>query len=340
MPIAITDDHRALADTAADFLAKRKAIGAARDLLEAPEEGLPAFWSDLAGLGWLGLHLPEEHGGSGYTLEELVVVVEELGRAVAPGPFVPTAIAGAVLAAAGDDELKKRLLPGLGDGSVTAGVGLAGAVTVSGGTASGDAGTVLGGGLARVLLVPAGDDVAVVEVGDGVTVDTPANLDPTRRSSRVTLDGAAVTLLPGARPLLLDLARVLLSAEAVGVARACTEMGAAYAKERIQFGRPIGTFQAVKHLLADAAVDLEVARAAVHAAAVARDEGAEGHRIETARIVASRAAHRATEACIQVHGGMGYTWELDAHLFLKRALVLDQGPGTVGDAVDAVAATL
>src|SRR5690606_4447511 len=135
-------------------------------------------------LGWLGLHIPEEHGGSGYSLEELAVVVEALGRAVAPGPFVPTVIASAVIAAAGDDELKKRYLPGLAGGSTTGAAALGGSVTVSGGTASGPAGNVLGGGLAKVILVPAGDDVAVVEVGEGVTVEVPPNMDPTRRTAR------------------------------------------------------------------------------------------------------------------------------------------------------------
>src|SRR3954447_15580752 len=133
MSIAVTDDHRALAETAADFLARRDARGAARALLEADTEPRPTFWDDLAALGWLGLHLPESVGGSGYGLEELVVVVEELGAAVAPGPFVPTVIASAVLAAADDDATRARLLPGLADGSVTGAVALGGSVTVDGG---------------------------------------------------------------------------------------------------------------------------------------------------------------------------------------------------------------
>src|ERR1700749_4104104 len=124
MSIAITDDHRTLAQTASDFLVKNGARAAARDLLEADGEGLPPFWSEVAGLGWLGLHIPEEYGGSGFGLPELVVVVEELGRAVAPGPFVPTVIASAVIAKDGSAEQKSRLLPGLIDGTVTAGVGL------------------------------------------------------------------------------------------------------------------------------------------------------------------------------------------------------------------------
>src|SRR4051795_3842215 len=112
MSIAITDDHRALGDTASDFLLKQGARGAARSLLEAPAEALPEFWKDLTGLGWLGLHIPEQHGGSGYGLPELVVVVEELGRAIAPGPFIPTVIASSVLVATAPDPLAERLLPG------------------------------------------------------------------------------------------------------------------------------------------------------------------------------------------------------------------------------------
>src|SRR5688500_18881269 len=148
MAIAITEDHQALAATASEFLQKREARRASRQLLEAETEPLPAMWDDIVNLGWLGLHVPEEHGGSGYGLEELVVVVEELARAVAPGPFVPTVIASAVICAIGDDASKKALLPRLADGSLTGAVALGGSVTVSGGKASGDAGAVLGGGLA------------------------------------------------------------------------------------------------------------------------------------------------------------------------------------------------
>src|SRR5580692_12683317 len=188
MPIAITEDHRTLGQTASDFLAKHDSRGAARLLLESDTETLPSFWGDIAELGWLGLHLPEQHGGSGFGLPELVVVVEELGRALTPGPFVSTVIASAVIDAVGSDELKAKWLPGLADGSVTGGVALTSDVTVSGGTAAGTAPAVLGGGLANVLVLPAGDDAIVVDASaGGVTVEVPANLDPTRRTARVTL---------------------------------------------------------------------------------------------------------------------------------------------------------
>ena len=323
MSIAITEDHRALAATASDFLAKRDARGAARALLEAPDEGRPPFWDDLVALGWLGLAVPEELGGSGFGIEELVVVVEELGRAVAPGPFVPTVIASAVLAAVGGEAAKTHL-PGLADGSVAGAVALGGSVTVDGDTASGPAGAVLGGGLAGLLLVAVGDDVAVVEVGDGVTVETPPNLDPTRRTARVTLDGAPVTVLPGARRTLVDLSRVILAAEAVGMARECTEQAAAYAKERIQFGRPIAMFQAVKHHCANMVVATELATSAVWDAARAAATG--GDQLTYAAAVAATLAAPAADLCAnlntQVHGGIAITWEHDAHLYMRRATTL------------------
>lgn len=324
MSIAITEDHKALGQTAADLLAKRNARAAARALLESADEPLPELWDELVGLGWLGLHLPEEHGGSGYTLEELAVVLEAVGRAVAPGPFVPTVIASAVLAAAGDEATKKRFLPGLAAGSLTGAVALDADVTVSGGTASGDAGIVLGGGLAEVLLVAAGADVAVVEVGDGVTVDVPANMDPTRRTARVRLDGAACTVLAGARRPLVDLARVILAAEAAGLARECTEMAAEYAKERQQFGRPIAMFQGVKHHCANMAVATEMLTSAVWDAARAAASG--GDQLAYAAAVAGTLAAPAADLCAnlntQVHGGIAITWEHDAHLFMRRATVL------------------
>ena len=192
MSIAITDDHRSLAETVSSFAVKRNLRGAARDLLDSSDDALPEFWSEFAELGWLGLHLPEDVGGSGYGIDELVIVVEELARAVAPGPFVPTVIASAVVAATADDDLRSRLLPGLADGSTVGAVALGGSVTITGATASGDVGVVLGVGLADLILVPVGDDIAIVEVGTGVTIDSPM------RRSRWSLEGVACSSIsPG-----------------------------------------------------------------------------------------------------------------------------------------------
>ena len=163
MSIAITDDHRVLAQTVSDFLKRHDSRGANRALLESPTEERPGFWGDLSELGWLGLHVPEEHGGSGYTLEELVVVVEEMGRGVAPGPFVPTVLASAIIAASAPSDVQSRRLPGLTDGSLTGAVALGGSVEVRDGAAYGSVGVVLGGGLADVLLVPVDGDVAIVD---------------------------------------------------------------------------------------------------------------------------------------------------------------------------------
>ncbi len=153
MGIALTDDHRELAEVVRGFLTSQKARWAARSLLDATDEARPGFWQGMVELGWLGLHVDEEYGGSGFGLPELVVVVEELGRAVAPGPFVPTVIASAVIAKDGSGEQKSRLLPGLIDGTVTAGIGLDGQVQVADGVANGEAGIVLGAGLAELLVI-------------------------------------------------------------------------------------------------------------------------------------------------------------------------------------------
>ena len=337
MPIALTDDHRELGDVARSFLTAQKARWAARELLDADEETRPPFWNELAALGWLGLHVDEKHGGSGFGLPELVVVIDELGRAVAPGPFVPTAVVSAVLNAVGTDEQKARLLPGLIDGTHTGAVGFAGDVIVSGGKASGDAGVVLGAGLADVLLVTAGDDVLVVQrSADGVSVEVPGNLDRTRRSGRVRLEAAAVDVLPGAKASALARARTLFAAEAVGGASDCVDVAVEYAKVREQFGRTIATFQAVKHHCANMLVAAESAVATVWDAARAEGEDEEQFHLAaaTAATLAFSAYVRNAELNIQVHGGIGFTWEHDAHLHLRRALTVAALLGGDGPATD------
>ncbi|MGO9043274.1 MAG: acyl-CoA dehydrogenase [Mycobacterium sp.] len=328
MGIALTDDHRELAQVARSFLTSQKARWAARSLLDAPDEARPGFWQNLVELGWLGLHIDEEHGGSGYGLPELVVVVEELGRAVAPGPFVPTVIASAVIAKDGTAEQKSRMLPGLTDGTVTAGVGLDGGVQVEDGVAAGEAGIVLGAGLADLLMIAAGDDILLLESGRaGVSVEVPENFDPTRRSGRVRLQGVRVSaddIMPGARESALARARTLLAAEAVGGASDCVDSAVEYAKVRQQFGRTIATFQAVKHHCANMLVAAESGVAAVWDASRAASEDEEQFRLAAAvaAALALPAYARNAELNIQVHGGIGFTWEHDAHLHLRRALVL------------------
>jgi 3-oxochol-4-en-24-oyl-CoA dehydrogenase len=355
MGIALTDDHRELAEVARAFLTSQKARWAARSLLDSPDEHRPGFWQDMVELGWLGLHVDEEHGGSGYGLPELVVVIEELGRAVAPGPFVPTVIASAVIAKDGSADQKSRLLPGLIDGTLTAGIGLDSQVQVKDGSkgyvAEGEAGVVLGAGLAGLLLIAAGDDVLLLERGRaGVSVsDTGGaadNLDPTRRSGRVRLENvsiAAEDILPGARESALARVRTLLAAEAVGGASDCVDAAVDYAKVRKQFGRTIATFQAVKHHCANMLVATESAIAAVWDASRAAAEDEEQFRLIAAVAAAQAfpAYARNAELNIQVHGGIGFTWEHDAHLHLRRALVssaLFGGDAPAGDVFDRTAA--
>jgi len=326
MSIAITEDHRALAATVADFLAKHDARKASRALLEGAEETLPAFWDELRSLGWLGLHVPEEYGGSGYGLPELMVVVQELGRGLAPGPFVPSVIASATLAAAAPDDVKQTWLARLASGASVGAVALCGAVDVRGGAAHGPAGVVVSGALADVLLVATGDDVAVVDAhAAGVSVEVPANLDPTRRSARVSLDGAPAVVIPGARAAMLDIARLVFAAEATGIARECTDQAAAYAKVREQFGRPIAMYQAVKHHCANMLVATELSTAAVWdaARAASRDDKEFSLTAAMAAGLALPAADLDANLNIQVHGGIGFTWEHDAHLYLRRATTLE-----------------
>ena len=339
MSIALTDDHRELGNVARSFLTAQKARLAARALLDADAEARPPFWNELAELGWLGLHVDEQYGGSGFGLPELVVVIDELGRAAAPGPFVPTVVVSAVIAAVGTEEQKARLLPGLVDGSHTAAVGFGGNLTVSGGRASGDAGVVLGAGLADVLLLASGEDMLVIErTADGVTVEVPENLDRTRRSGRVALTDVAVdgNVLPGARNAALARTRTLYAAEAVGGASDCVDTAVEYAKVREQFGRTIATFQAVKHHCANMLVAAESAVSCVWDAARAADEDEEQFRLiaAAAATLALPAYVRNAELNIQVHGGIGFTWEHDAHLHLRRALTVQAVLGGDESATD------
>ncbi len=324
MSIAISEEHRALAQTVAGLLTKHQSRAAARNMLGSQADALPAFWAELGSLGLLGLHVPEEHGGSGFGLAETLVVAEQMGRQLAPGPFVPTVITSAVVTAAGPDDLQKRLLPALADGTVVGAAALGGEVTYADATATGNVGVVISGHLADVLVVPAGDDVLVIEKSVGVQADVPVNLDQSRRAARVRLDAAPATVLPGARGLLTDVARAVLAAEAAGIAAESTEQAAEYAKIRQQFGRPIGTFQAVKHHCANMLVAAELAIAATWDAGRAGLGGGDqlSYTAAIAAALAMPAAVTNANLNIQVHGGIGFTWEHDAHLYLRRAAAI------------------
>ncbi len=335
MSIALAEEHQELARVATSFLDSNAARDAARAQLEAPGDRLPDFWKEMAELGWMGLHIDEAHGGQGFGLLELSVVAEAMGFAAAPGPFLPSAIAAGSIAQCGSDTARKEFLPGLAEGTLVGAMGLGGdlAWTLDG-RLTGSAGAVLGAELAGVIAVCVEDDVAILSADQsGVSIDPLKNLDLSRRAAEVRCSDVEVPdshRLPGARTALERIARTLAAAEAAGGARACTEMATEYAKERVQFGRPIGTFGPVKHHCANMLVATEQATAGAWGAA---REDLEPDEANLAAAIATSLALPAFSFCakqnIQVHGGIGYTWEHDAHLYLRRAIALESLIGPV-----------
>ncbi|MDQ1520198.1 MAG: hypothetical protein QOI55_1271 [Actinomycetota bacterium] len=341
MPIGITEDHEALRLVVRRFVDTQCAPAVPRAVLDAPLEVRPVFWAALAEPGWLGLHIEEEYGGAGYGFVEQCVVVEELGRAAAPGPYVPSALAAAVLQAAGAPEVAKALLPGLTSGDEIGAVALTGALdaTVDGDglRVSGSLEPVVGGHLADVLVVAVrtddGTEWVAIDAADA-TVTELRSVDPTRRVARVEVADLRVDAdrRLGAIPVesVRAMAAVLFAAEAVGVAQWCVETAAEHAKTRVQFGRPIGQFQGVKHRSADMLARTELARAAVWDASRAVHETENGRDVSVAAAaaLAFEAALRCAKDCVQTLGGIGFTWEHDAHIYLRRALTLHQLLGT------------
>ncbi|HYF45657.1 MAG TPA: acyl-CoA dehydrogenase, partial [Acidimicrobiales bacterium] len=321
MTLGISEDHLALHETVRKWVEARGVLKAARATLDEAEDALPPFWDELAGLGWLGLHLPEEHGGSGFGLAELAVVLEELGRAVAPGPVLPTALAALVVdRLADDDDIRPDLLPGMADGSIPA------AVAFACDPSDFEWPAVLGGATAEVVVVPRRDGWWALR-SSCLTVQEHKSLDPTRRLATVRLEGDpdGHALGPEDRPgQVRDLAATLLAAESAGGAAWCVDTAAAYAKDREQFGRPIGQFQAVKHRCADMLGALELARAVAWDASRGGPETEVALAAAVAGALAPEAYAFCAQGCVQVHGGIGFTWEHDAHLFLRRAMATRQ----------------
>ncbi|MCW6007648.1 acyl-CoA/acyl-ACP dehydrogenase [Micromonospora sp. CPCC 205371] len=300
-------------------LALREAV---RDLLRKDPDG---HWPRLCGeIGAAGLAVPERFGGAGASLVEAHLVLEELGRGLTPSPFLGSAVlAVRALLATGADAACARLLPGIADGSRIAALAFAGgAVTVAhDDRLHGTAHHVLDGDTAGVLLVAVPSGLYEVDPAGAVRTHTPT-LDLTRRLATVELRGAAGRRLGPCRPAWLrDIAAVALSAEQVGAASRALELTVEYTRTRVQFGRPIGAFQALQHRLADLYVLVESARSASYAAVDAIVAGAP----DAAELAAVAAVHcteafeRVASEMIQMHGGIGITWEHDAHRYFKRA---------------------
>ncbi|OLL18957.1 MULTISPECIES: acyl-CoA dehydrogenase [unclassified Rhodococcus (in: high G+C Gram-positive bacteria)] len=331
MTIGLTDEDRDLRDSVRSWAARHVTPEVLREAVEAKTDTRPAFWGSLAELGVLGLHLPEEVGGAGCGLVELAVVTEELGRSMVPGPFLPTVLTAAVLRDAG----RTGELAGLADGSTLAGIALdPGTLQVergaSGATLSGRSGYVLGGHTADLLLVAAedaGNRAWVLLRRDGLELEDLPSHDVVRGNSQIVVDGfalAAADVLRIEPQRVTDLAATLFAAEASGIADWCVRTAADYAAVRRQFGRPIGQFQGVKHRAARMLTLAEQARVCAWDAARALTPGAaDADEASLAAAVAGATAPEAAFAvakdCIQILGGIGYTWEHDAHLYLRRA---------------------
>jgi alkylation response protein AidB-like acyl-CoA dehydrogenase len=340
MALGITEEHLELADAIGSWASRHCPPELVREAAGSPDAGTASYLESLAPSlaeqGVLSLHVPDEDGGQGFGLPELAVALEELGQAMVPGVFLPTVLASAVLVAAGHSG---KLLAGLADGSRSGAVCLAAGISAEpdadgGLVLTGQAGPVLGGRAADVMILPAttlsGEAWAVVDA-PVLQVTAVDGLDLTRQLGTITADGVTIPadrLLTGLdRQAVLSLAAILFGAEACGIANWAVQTAAEYAKIRHQFGRPIGQFQAVKHRCARMLTAAEQAAAAVWDAARAEPAGgAAGPERELAAAVAGAialdAAVSAVSDCIQVLGGIGYTWEHDAHLYNRRAMSL------------------
>jgi alkylation response protein AidB-like acyl-CoA dehydrogenase len=320
MDFGFNDEQRAIKDTAREMLASRCPLPKVREAAEARSyDG--ALWDEIRQLGWTGIAIPEEHGGQGLGVVELVILCEELGYGCAPSPFLSTAAAGLLIAHAGTDDQRRRWLPGIASGEIT---GAAAATP-------GDEVIVSDADDAAVIVLPDGDGARLVTREDA-KVESLETIDATRRFARVSADGGEP--LPGDVAGAIGRVIAAVSAELTGVAQRAMEMAVAYAKERHQFDRPIGSYQAVSHRCAEMLYDTEEARSLTYYAAWCADaQGAElpvGSEdaadslplaASMAKARASEAAWRVSASALQVHGGIGFTWEHDLHFLLKRAKV-------------------
>ena len=323
MNFDFTDDQQAIKATAREFLADRFRIERVRELAERGEHD-EALWREVAELGWPGIYIDEAHGGQGLGQVELTILMEELGYALAPTPFFSNAAAGLLIRHAGSDEQRERHLPGIASGEQRAAAGM---------TRDGEALVADAEGAATVVALRGDRALLVAEPRS----EPVATIDSTRPLARVALDGAEE--LPRPVEPAADRVRVALGGELVGVAQRALEMSVQYARERKQFGRPIGAYQAVSHRCAQMLLEVEGARAATLYAAWAADNEPETLPLAAAmaKAYASDAATRVTASALQVHGGIAFTWEHDLHFFLKRANAGARMLGTAREQRDRVA---
>ena len=356
MNFDFSDELKSLRGQARKFLRERNALGAARRVIDGAGPYDKALWQEIARMGWTGAAIPEEYGGAGLGHLGLCVLAEELGHALAPVPFSSSVyLASEALLIAGSAAQKERYLPKLASGAGIGTLALAegpGAVDAKALRASvvdhrlsGAKLPVPDGDIADLAIVAArgerpaerGLSLFVVDLtGPGVRRETVATVDPSRSHARLAFDGAPAEPLgaPGEGLALLrrlfDRAAVLFAFEQVGGAQAALDMAKAYALERYAFGRPIGSFQAIKHKLADVYVAIELARSNAYYGAWALSQEAAELPVAAAaaRVAASEAFSLAAQENIQTHGGMGFTWAFDCHLYYRRAKLLSLALGS------------
>jgi len=345
---AFSEEQEELRKSVRRFLEDKSPETEVRRQMETTDGYDPAVWSQMAQqLGLQGLAIPEEYGGSGYTYVELIVVLEEMGRALLCAPYFSTvALAANALISSGDDTAKKEYLPGIASGDVIAtlaltedsgkwdesGITLAATKAGDGYTLTGSKNFVLDGHTASLILVAArtGAGVSLFAVDGGaagLTRTALSTMDQTRKQAKLEFAGTPARLVGadgGGWPVLsktLDLAAVALAAEQVGGAQKVLEMSVEYAKVRVQFGRPIGSFQAIKHKCADMLLEVESAKSAAYYAGWAAAEDSDELPVvaSLAKAYCSDAYFHAAAENIQIHGGIGFTWEHPAHLYFKRA---------------------
>lgn len=338
MPIAILSEHTDLADSVRSFVERAAPSEVLHDALETPIANPPSYWKAAADQGLQGLHLSETVGGQGFGILELAIVLAEFGYGAVPGPFVASAIASALISANDPDA---KVLSELASGDAIAAYAIDSGLTATRhGTElviRGEVRAVPAAAQASILVLPVAIDSGeewVILDADQLEIEPVKSVDPLRPLAHVRANAVEITddrvLANLSRPLARALMSTLLSAECIGVARWATDTAAEYAKIREQFGRPIGQFQAIKHKCAGMVAETERATAAVWDAARALDEVRENPTGDphfefagaVAATLAPAAAQHATQDCIQVHGGIGFTWEHDTNVYYRRALLL------------------
>lgn len=339
----LSEEQEMLRDMARDWATNESPVTAFRKIRDSGESFDRAAWKTMAEMGWTGVVIPESYGGSDFGWLSMGLVVEELGKTLTASPLVASTVAASAIILGGSEEQKAKWLPGIASGAVIATLavdegprhdGTALSASVSGGKLSGTKAFVAEAEAADLFVVAAGDGLYLVEKGDGVSV-APRKLVDRRGFGEVTFDDVAADKLAGGGDTLLDdvldRARILASAEMLGMAQQVFDVTLAYLKQRVQFNQVLASFQALQHRMADLFADLAMMRSALEGGLQALDSGFGIARAAcVAKAEANRVLHKISNEGIQLHGGIGMTDEYDVGFYLKRARVLEAqwGNGT------------